>query len=365
MPQGAREYALEINKADGVYDIYVEYEGEEYAVDLVHGGNGEAEILVNGGGGFEPSASARYGDTIRIVFTPDTGYCVDYIKINGQIRTDYQGGDHYDYTGFAQDQSIEVAYRLIQFAVNTEVTGGYGIISAQSNVFEYGKGFEIRIIPAAGYYIATIVLNGQAVVGEEAEQIKNTFILEIEEGSALSKADIDLKISFERVYHMVNIALEGEGSIAQDLSNEAAYGEDFYIDITADENNFIEAIEIDGVLLDVDNTNLRNYTLNAVTREYTAGRYVLKVTKDIQVRIYFRRNIYSVTIMPSVNGVTTANMISPSMDYSELNINSIEHGNFLQICMSADTGYNISALYINGKEITGLSTTMSTPTTTA
>lgn len=353
LPQGAREYALEINKADGVYDIYVEYEGEEYAVDLVHGGNGEAEILVNGGGGFEPSASARYGDTIRIVFTPDTGYCVDYIKINGQIRTDYQGGDHYDYTGFAQDQSIEVAYRLIQFAVNTEVTGGYGIISAQSNVFEYGKGFEIRIIPAAGYYIATIVLNGQAVVGEEAEQIKNTFILEIEEGSALSKADIDLKISFERVYHMVNIALEGEGSIAQDLSNEAAYGEDFYIDITADENNFIEAIEIDGVLLDVDNTNLRDYTLNAVTREYTAGRYVLKVTKDIQVRIYFRRNIYSVTIMPSVNGVTTANMISPSMDYSELNINSIEHGNFLQICMSADTGYNISALYINGKEITG------------
>lgn len=334
--------------------IYVEYLPEEYNITLNNPDNGSAEVSVSNlpNEGFVLSNTALYGQYIKVMFYPDEGYTLDKLKINGELITDYIGIDpFYVYTGLSGAQNIEVSYKLIQFTITTEVSGGFGVISSDNSNFEYGSSVLFKIIPAIGYRISDIIINGQAISGIEKENVISSKLYQIAAGSARSKADIVIRVSFERIYQRVNVILDGEGRIDQAFYNEIGYGEYYYIDITADQNNFIQAVEIDGIRIEIDNTNLHNYTFNDITQKYTAGRYRLHVTKDLNVKIYFARNVYNITILPSVNGLTTTNLIDATTGSSALNITSIEHGNFIQISMKANTGYNIAKLYINSQEI--------------
>ena len=72
--------------------------------------------------------------------------------------------------------------------------------------------------------------------------------------------------------------------------DQIPYGETYLINITASEYNYIEALEIDGIKIAVDNTNLQSYTFDNTTQRYTAGIYRLLVTSDIHIKIIFRIN---------------------------------------------------------------------------
>ena len=105
-------------------------------------------------------------------------------------------------------------------------------------------------------------------------------------GSTASKADILVRVSFARIYHRVDIELVGNGKIDQANFNEIAYGDTFFLDITADEHNYIEAVEIDGIRVEISNTNLQNYTFNNVTQKYTERRFQL-VEKQTSLHVTF------------------------------------------------------------------------------
>lgn len=344
-------YALDFDGSIGEYTV--NYLPIPYTLSINTPLNGTATLLVSDSptDGFAEADSAQSGQYIRIVMTPDEGYTLDTLKINGVVITSYIADGYYTYSGITANQTIEISYKLIQLNITTEVTEGYGTISAPSNTFEYGAATTIKIIPAIGYKINTVMINGFAITDEQELIVIATQMYTIAAGSAASKADILVRVSFARIYHRVDIELVGNGKTDQANFNEIAYGDTFFLDITADEHNYIEAVEIDGIRVEISNTNLQNYTFNNVTQKYTAGRFRLLVTKDLQIVVYYTKNVYSVTVMPSVNGVTSINLLAESGEDAALNISSVEHGRSIQISMLANAGYNISRLYINSVEI--------------
>lgn len=334
--------------------IEVEYKAQEYNISLNNPTNGTAELLVAQtiNDEFIPSQTASYGNYIKIMFYPEEGYAVDQIRINGSLVFDYIENDlYYIYTGFHNNQIIEINYKPKRLNILTEVSGGQGIISTEHNHFIYGQDVIFRIIPNVGYKISDIVINEQAISGQDKQTIINTNLFVIIGGSIYSKEDILLRVSFEQIYQTVSVTIEGAGRITQAAIRDIAYGDYCDIDITAEENNYIQAIEIDGIRMGVDSSNLHNYTQNPITHKFISGRYTLHTTKNINIKIIFARNVYSVKIISSVNGITLANLIDAETGESELNITEIEHGNFIQIRMEANTGYNISRLFINNREI--------------
>ncbi len=345
-------YALDF---DGVQTEYsVGYLPIPYALSINAPLNGGATLLVSDtpSEGFAPSATASSNQYLRIVLAPDIGYTLDYLKINGVIVASYIAEGYYTYSGIMADQTVEVSYKLIPLNITTEVTEGYGTISAPSNTFDYGTETVLKIIPAVGYKISTVMINGFAITDEQELLVMATQMYTVAADSAASKSDILVRVSFARIYHRVDVELDGNGKIDQANFNEIAYGDTFYLDITADEHNFIEAVEIDGIRAEINNSNLYNYTFNNTTQKYTAGRFRLLVTKDLRINVYYAKNVYSVTVLPSVNGLTAVNLVAESGEDAALNIGNVEHGRSIQISMLAGTGYNISKLYINSVEIT-------------
>ncbi len=346
----------------GETEIIVEYRLVEYSLNLQPVENGSVQIVVRSSPeqGFIPSNTATNSDYVRIYVAPDTGYELKEIRINGVIAaSDLGGADYFDISSIEKDQNISVVFRPQRFQITTETTSGRGTISAPDSYFEYGKGMTINIIPDVGYYIEAVSLNGEWLEGAELQSVISSQRLNIPNGSALTKQNILVWVNFRQINHDITIEIIGDGMIDKPTFDQIPYGETYLINITASEYNYIEALEIDGIKIAVDNTNLQSYTFDNTTQRYTAGIYRLLVTSDMHIKIIFRINSYTVKILPSVNGNTTVNLYEKSDmplghgEIVELNIDRIEHGGFIQIAMQADNGYNIARLFINNVEIFG------------
>jgi hypothetical protein len=113
----------------------------------------------NANGTINPSGiiNIAYGGNQRIIFTPNTGYKVDSVIVDG-IKIDSIVG--YTFSNVTSNRSIRVTFTPIIFTISTQ-SNSNGIINPSGNIsIAYGGNQRILFTPNTGYIVDSVIVDG-------------------------------------------------------------------------------------------------------------------------------------------------------------------------------------------------------------
>lgn len=148
-------------------------------------------IVVEGG-----KTSAPYGEDVKFIFTPETGYEIKYLTVNEE---QVQWASDNTYTTTMGEYGLFVT---VQFGLENETitvnAGEHGTIEHKNKVddsqdYLYGDTAVVTVTPNEGYMIETITVNGKAI--EVPEDKKGGYSFE-----QLVEKDLDISATFTDVH---------------------------------------------------------------------------------------------------------------------------------------------------------------------
>lgn len=140
--------------------------------------------------------SAAYGDEVKFIFTPETGYEIKYLTINEE---QVQWAINNTYTTTMGEYGLFVT---VQFGLENETitvnAGEHGTIEHKNKVddsqdYLYGDTAVVTVTPNEGYMIETITVNGEAI--EVPEDKKGGYSFE-----QLVEKDLNISATFTDVH---------------------------------------------------------------------------------------------------------------------------------------------------------------------
>lgn len=148
-------------------------------------------IAVEGG-----KTQATYGDEVKFIFTPETGYEIRYLAINGE---QVQWANDNTYTTTMGEYGLFVT---VQFGLENETitvnAGEHGTIEHKNKVddsqnYFYGDTAVVTVTPNEGFMIETITVDGKAI--EVPEDKKGGYSFE-----QLVEKDLNISATFTDVH---------------------------------------------------------------------------------------------------------------------------------------------------------------------
>ncbi|MCX8480648.1 MAG: hypothetical protein ORN58_01885, partial [Sediminibacterium sp.] len=111
------------------------------------------------GGGISPQgiATLNYGSKPRYTFTPNIGFVLDTLLVNG-VKVDSISS--YTFDSVKADQTILVKFKVQTFTVTSSAGMGGGISPLGDSIVNYGAKLRYTITPDTGYLIDTFFVNG-------------------------------------------------------------------------------------------------------------------------------------------------------------------------------------------------------------
>jgi len=268
---------------------------------------------------------------------------------------------------------IETAEKNVSLPVNgyaidfnADAIGGEATVSAEYPVADPTLNNRIRVMADYGYTInsitvrnknSSVVLDSSVTAGARGTV---EFDFSIPANTFKANENVVIKVETAPVSFALTTSKTGEGSIS--IGTTMLFNEEKTVDITADGNCYIAAVFINGEEISFGSRYWSSLNKNTVTGKYTSGVIKFFPEKDMDIRAVFSRNVYKLTVFDQgVNGETTLS-VSKNDEWEEgakdvdgiadgSNSDYVPHGWFVNVNMSADAGYHISALYINDVKI--------------
>ena len=200
------------------------------------------------------------GSKVKITFTPNTGYMVDKVLVNGieKIAT----GNEIEIT-VDEEKTVEVSYKKIPFTVTVEEVTGATVDPDGTVTVSYGDNKNFTITANSGYKLIKVLVNGTEKT-LDGNTLKLTNIT----------ANMNIKVVVEKIVYEVIDGAEQTYTITEDT--EARFK------IDADYSLFNNKVYVDNVLVDSSNyTSKSGSTIIVLNKDYVdtlaAGEHTLKV----------------------------------------------------------------------------------------
>lgn len=141
---------------------------KEYTVSAnVEGGHGAVNVGAADGGSFKKVAE---GSTVPIYFTPDAGYIVDEVTVNGdKVQT---LGNAYTISAVTKDTTVTVKYKegvqppTPTYTATATVEGGGGKIEPASVTAKVGESIQFTVTANKGFKVDKILADGKDVTSK-------------------------------------------------------------------------------------------------------------------------------------------------------------------------------------------------------
>jgi len=254
------------------------------------------------GGSVQVPSGANYGDDIEITATPDTGYKLDAIKVDGITI------DGNSFVMPASDVTVDVTFVNIDYAVTVSYSTG-GTASAQDTA-NYGDEITVTVTPDTGYELDTIKINDAVIDG-------NSF--------TMPASDVTVEVTFKKISYTVSITNTSGGSANVDKTT-AYYGEEIEIDIAIEEGYHLDSILVNGTAIDGD-----KFTMPA---------------GNVTIEVIFNKNEYTITVSDVTGGTASASAEKAG------------EGEEITVTVTPDKGYELDKIKVNNTVITGTKFTM-------
>ena len=232
-------------------DIEVDVKNTFDVITSVPGGNGT----------ITPSKiDVIEGSKVKITFTPNTGYMIDKVLVNGIEKT--ATGNEIEIT-VDEEKTVEVSYKKIPFTITVEEVTGATVDPDGTVTVSYGDNKDFTITANTGYKLVKVLVNDvEKALDGNTLKLKNI------------TSNMKIKVVVEKIEYKVIEGAEQTYTIAEDT--EARFR------IDADYSLFNNKVYVDNVLVDSSNyTSKSGSTIIVLNKDYVdtlaVGEHTLKV----------------------------------------------------------------------------------------
>ncbi len=232
-------------------DIEVDVKNTFNVITSVPGGNGT----------ITPSKiDVIEGSKVKITFTPNTGYMVDKVLVNGIEKT--ATGNEIEIT-VDEEKTVEVSYKKIPFTITVEEVTGATVNPDGTVTVGYGDNKDFTITANTGYKLVKVLVNDvEKALDGNTLKLKNI------------TSNMKIKVVVEKIEYKVIEGAEQTYTITEDT--EARFR------IDADYSLFNNKVYVDNVLVDSSNyTSKSGSTIIVLNKDYVdtlaVGEHTLKV----------------------------------------------------------------------------------------
>ena len=200
------------------------------------------------------------GSKVKITFTPNTGYMVDKVLVNGIEKTAM--GNEIEIT-VDEEKTVEVSYKKIPFTITVEEVTGATVNPDGLVTVSYGDNKDFTITANTGYKLVKVLVNDvEKALDGNTLKLKNI------------TSNMKIKVVVEKIEYKVIEGAEQTYTIAEDT--EARFR------IDADYSLFNNKVYVDNVLVDSSNyTSKSGSTIIVLNKDYVdtlaVGEHTLKV----------------------------------------------------------------------------------------
>ena len=232
-------------------DIEVDVKNTFNVITSVPGGNGT----------ITPSKiDVIEGSKVKITFTPNTGYMIDKVLVNGIEKT--VTGNEIEIT-VDEEKTVEVSYKKIPFTITVEEVTGATVNPDGTVTVSYGDNKDFTITANTGYKLVKVLVNDvEKALDGNTLKLKNI------------TSNMKIKVVVEKIEYKVIEGAEQTYTIKEDT--EARFR------IDADYSLFNNKVYVDNVLVDSSNyTSKSGSTIIVLNKDYVdtlaVGEHTLKV----------------------------------------------------------------------------------------
>ena len=232
-------------------DIEVDVKNTFNVITSVPGGNGT----------ITPSKiDVIEGSKVKITFTPNTGYMIDKVLVNGIEKT--VTGNEIEIT-VDEEKTVEVSYKKIPFTITVEEVTGATVNPDGTVTVGYGDDKDFTITANTGYKLVKVLVNDvEKALDGNTLKLKNI------------TSNMKIKVVVEKIEYKVIEGAEQTYTIKEDA--EARFR------IDADYSLFNNKVYVDNVLVDSSNyTSKSGSTIIVLNKDYVdtlaVGEHTLKV----------------------------------------------------------------------------------------
>ena len=203
-------------------DIEVDVKNTFNVITSVPGGNGT----------ITPSKiDVIEGSKVKITFTPNTGYMIDKVLVNGIEKT--VTGNEIEIT-VDEEKTVEVSYKKIPFTITVEEVTGATVNPDGTVTVGYGDDKDFTITANTGYKLVKVLVNDvEKALDGNTLKLKNI------------TSNMKIKVVVEKIEYKVIEGAEQTYTITEDT--EARFR------IDADYSLFNNKVYVDNVLVDSSN----------------------------------------------------------------------------------------------------------------
>ena len=200
------------------------------------------------------------GSKVKITFTPNTGYMIDKVLVNGIEKT--ATGNEIEIT-VDEEKTVEVSYKKIPFTITVEEVTGATVNPNGTVTVSYGDNKDFTITANTGYKLVKVLVNDvEKALDGNTLKLKNI------------TSNMKIKVVVEKIEYKVIEGAEQTYTITEDT------GARFRID--ADYSLFNNKVYVDNVLVDSSNyTSESGSTIITFNKSYvdtlSVGEHTLKV----------------------------------------------------------------------------------------
>lgn len=197
---GKTYWEAKVKMVSGGLTVTAEFKLGVYSIEWdapTHG-----TIAVEGG-----KTSATYGDEVKFIFTPETGYEIKYLTINEEP---VQWASDNTYTTTMGEYGLFVT---VQFGLENETitvnAGEHGTIEHKNKAddsqdYKYGDTAVVTVTPNEGYMIETITVDGKAIEVPEDKKGGYSFEQSVEKDLNISATFTDVHTISEFTDSVIN-----------------------------------------------------------------------------------------------------------------------------------------------------------------
>lgn len=331
--KGNYDYKYYIVKNNPTWD-YPEWDNSYYNRNVVVTGNMEQDDVWGQGGviktytiaasagengSISPSGvvTVNHGSTQSFTFTPNLGYRVADVLVDGQS---VGALNSYEFVNVTQNHTIDVAFEISTYTITASAGLNGNISPSGAIVLNYGANQEFSISPNQGYYIVSVLVDGVDVGAVSTYTFTNV------------TNDHTIEVSFAIYTFNLSYSAGAGGSISGSASQTVNYGANGTA-VTAAPNTGYHFVKWSDDKTDNPRTDVN-------------------VTSSISVTAIFAINTYPVTFSVSGgNGTLSATANSEAITSG----NSVEHGKTIVFTAAPNTVYKVKLWTVNGAPITGYS----------
>ncbi|MBI1807052.1 MAG: T9SS type A sorting domain-containing protein, partial [Ignavibacteria bacterium] len=269
----------------------------QYTITATSGSNGS--ISPSG------SVSVNYGSDQSFTISPNTGYHIDSVLVDG---VDQGAVSSHTFTNVTANHTIHAVFAINQYTI-TASAGANGSISPSGSVsVNYGSDQSFTVTANTGYHIDSVLVDGV----DQGAVSSHTF--------TSVTANHTIHAVFAINQYTVIASAGSNGSVSPSGSVSVNYGSDQSFTISANTGYHIDSVLVDGV----DQGAVSSHTFTNVTANHT-------------IHAVFAINQYTITASAGANG-----SISPSGSVS------VNYGSDQSFTVTANTGYHIDSVLVDG-----------------